>query len=126
MRVRRFKGISGAFCSAGREIPIAARKRASKRPQGQKRTPGNDRVSETIGFVNTTFILSANADKMFSTIFSSLSRNVSNNAFIFHHVLLYGLSHIFTNEYCPHVIPFYYLIKGCGVFTVCDYRINSL
>ena len=45
MRVRRFKGISGAFCSAGREIPIAARKRASKRPQGQKKTPGNDSLS---------------------------------------------------------------------------------
>jgi hypothetical protein len=41
----RFKGISGAFCSARQGIPIAAQKRASKRPQGQKKTPGNDNLS---------------------------------------------------------------------------------
>ena len=66
------------------------------------------------------------SEQLGTHIFSSLSRNVSNNAFILHHVLLYDLSHIFTNEYCPHVIPFYYLIKGCGIFAVGDYRVNPL
>lgn len=42
---KHFKGISGAFCGVGREIPIAAPKTASKRPQEQKKAPGNNNLS---------------------------------------------------------------------------------
>ena len=44
-RVRCFEGVSGAFYGVGREMPIVARKMASKRPQGQKKIPGNDSLS---------------------------------------------------------------------------------
>ena len=45
VRVRRLRAFPGCFVAVGKEITHAARKTASKRPQGQKKTLGNDNIS---------------------------------------------------------------------------------